>query len=421
MGEADLVPISREELIDLLEDAIAAFPDQPEAWYLLGDAYFHWGDPLGVDDPFAPSRADLERSYSLDSTFAVPLIHLVELAAIRRDTSATGLFERYVDFDSTSSTSAMLHLSAGAAVGDPSLVEEAFRIAAEEGDVVFSWTAALALQFGIGVDQVDSIFAASEHFVRTEADRDFAAEQHGTSLAVMGRPIQAAEALARAEDNADMLLILHALYSDLDDELVRDAVAREMRRAAAPPAESVAERRRQGQAACAVGQWKLWHGATAVDDEMERLGAGAQALDARGYPEADPTCLRLLEAMSAVNGGREDAERLVESLDFLLLTGPPRQREEYNLAASRLLEEVSSPARALAAVRRRSYDWDAPYFVAPYLRREGRLAELAGDRVGAIAAYSHYLKLREDPEPHLVVQRDSVQAALARLRAEPSR
>jgi hypothetical protein len=122
--------------------------------------------------------------------------------------------------------------------------------------------------------------------------------------------------------------------------------------------------------------------------------------------------------MSAVNGGRPDAERWVESLDSLLLTGPTGQREEYNLAASYLLEEVSSPGRALAAARRRSYDWDAPYFVAAFLRQEGRLAELTGNRAGAISAYRHYLKLRENPEPQLLAQRDSVRAALAKLTGE---
>ncbi len=124
------------------------------------------------------------------------------------------------------------------------------------------------------------------------------------------------------------------------------------------------------------------------------------------------------QAMSAVNAGRPDARRWLESLDSLLLTGPPGQREEYNLAASYLLEATGSPARALAAARRRSYDWDAAWFVATYRRQEGRLAELTGDREGAIAAYSHYLKLREDPEPPLVAQRDSVRAAWARLTGE---
>ncbi len=36
-----------------------------------------------------------------------------------------------------------------------------------------------------------------------------------------------------------------------------------------------------------------------------------------------------------------------------------------------------------------------------YLREEGRLAALTGDRDGAIRAYRHYLALRSEAEPAL--------------------
>ncbi len=41
-----------------------------------------------------------------------------------------------------------------------------------------------------------------------------------------------------------------------------------------------------------------------------------------------------------------------------------------------------------------------PHYVK-YLREEGRLAALTGDRQGAIRAYRHYLALRGDAEPGL--------------------
>ena len=42
--------------------------------------------------------------------------------------------------------------------------------------------------------------------------------------------------------------------------------------------------------------------------------------------------------------------------------------------------------------------WSFPHYVK-YLREEGRLAALTGDRQGAIRAYRHYLALRGDAEP----------------------
>ena len=53
------------------------------------------------------------------------------------------------------------------------------------------------------------------------------------------------------------------------------------------------------------------------------------------------------------------------------------------------------------------------------LREEGRLAALAGDREGAIEAYSHYLALRHSPEPSVKPEVDQVRAELAALVGEP--
>jgi hypothetical protein len=53
-----------------------------------------------------------------------------------------------------------------------------------------------------------------------------------------------------------------------------------------------------------------------------------------------------------------------------------------------------------------------PHGLAESFRLEGKLAALADDRVGAIRAYRNYLKLRTDPEPSRIPQRDSVLAEL---------
>ena len=50
-----------------------------------------------------------------------------------------------------------------------------------------------------------------------------------------------------------------------------------------------------------------------------------------------------------------------------------------------------------------------------YLREEGRLAALTGDRVGADRAYRRYLAIRIDPEPELRAQVAQVRADLAVL------
>jgi serine/threonine protein kinase len=67
----------------------------------------------------------------------------------------------------------------------------------------------------------------------------------------------------------------------------------------------------------------------------------------------------------------------------------------------KVLAPRAEVAAALAAVRRRSMGLAPfPHHVT-YLREEGRLAALAGDRDGAIRAYRHYLALRSEVDPAL--------------------
>jgi hypothetical protein len=61
------------------------------------------------------------------------------------------------------------------------------------------------------------------------------------------------------------------------------------------------------------------------------------------------------------------------------------------------------------------YGGEPQYKLAVSLRHEGRWSALAGDTAAAIRAYRHYLLWRENPEPVLVPQRDSVRTELAAL------
>jgi tetratricopeptide (TPR) repeat protein/tRNA A-37 threonylcarbamoyl transferase component Bud32/TolB-like protein len=66
----------RPEAVDLLEEAVRAYPDDSEAWFLLGDAHLHTSALTG------PEEADLafRRATELDPAFALYQPHGVELA-----------------------------------------------------------------------------------------------------------------------------------------------------------------------------------------------------------------------------------------------------------------------------------------------------------------------------------------------------
>ena len=65
------------ESLELVLDAVARYPDDPEAWYLLGELYMHWGygSPTWEQTDEAFSRA-----VELDPRFAPYRIHLIDLA-----------------------------------------------------------------------------------------------------------------------------------------------------------------------------------------------------------------------------------------------------------------------------------------------------------------------------------------------------
>ncbi|PYP23896.1 MAG: hypothetical protein DMD55_16210 [Gemmatimonadetes bacterium] len=76
----------RPDAIRLLQDLVARYPEDAEAWYLLGDAYFHLGHLsfLPLDSMVQP----LQRAIALDSSFSPAYLHLVEYA-FRQGDSAT--------------------------------------------------------------------------------------------------------------------------------------------------------------------------------------------------------------------------------------------------------------------------------------------------------------------------------------------
>ena len=63
---------------------------------------------------------------------------------------------------------------------------------------------------------------------------------------------------------------------------------------------------------------------------------------------------------------------------------------------------------------------DGTAYLTTQLREEGRYAANSGDNAGAIRAYSHYLRLRDNPDPALMSQADSVRAELRKLGVTPA-
>jgi len=422
-------PHSGADELRAWESAVSRFPDMAEAWYWLGEAYYHEGLLLGFEDHLARARRAFEVASSLDADMTAPLYHRIDMAATRRDTAeARSLFAQLVSHDSTSESRSILELYVAEATGDSAALAAALDRFVRTRHVSVYWGTAYFIRIGRGLQWLDTLMSLGARAAGTAVMRETVNRDRMLSLLELGRAQQAVAAARRSGVWDDTTAIAAALHLDAPRDAALGAVQRQARLASSPAAPTAADRRTQYTAACLTGQWNLVHepdGSAVGLIGVLRRGVGTR--DALGTPEANPVCLALLEAMQAVRDGRPDRVALVVGLDSLLQTVPPGTSgvnippaaglETVNLVAARLLERVGLTAPAFRAARRTS--WSGFHgAVTARLRELGRLAVLAGEREAAVSAYQHYLAIRREPEPALIPQRDSVRAELAGLVGE---
>jgi hypothetical protein len=182
-------------------------------------------------------------------------------------------------------------------------------------------------------------------------------------------------------------------------------------RAALARLEAQAPRRALGPAACAAASWMLLRPELPTD--TVGLGARFQSC-VRQLPQTATLGLR---ALFAARTGDSALTRLLMSVDSArlasILSGPGNF---WSLVEGVALMSRGEYARAREAFRQREIgSGEAAAYWATMLRYEGRAAELAGDTLGAVLAYRHYLALRDAPDPATRLYADSVRAVLSRL------
>lgn len=416
--------------LEAAERAVRIAPDRPEAWYILGDQFFHWGRALGLPDPEERAAEAFRRALAFDSTFTPPLQHLVELAAGMGDTATVRrLGVPYLARDTAGETSDYLGWRVAMALNDTT----ALRAAIDQLET----RSRLGLLWINGAIQNEAL-APQDAARARQALFDRATEDRRTTWANIsvfqidlnrGRPGDAlrhlegamAAAPAGALDGAaawtDILTVFGAQYAGMDSTAAVAAVGRLAERAASPATDGP-----HGAIACTVGQWAAWRG----DLEGGRRALEWLAAAADDEPAVVGWCRALLEAIDATAGEMPDAAQRVRRLDALTRTAPPLggygEVVNPNLAVARLLEAVGDREAALTAVRRGWRRGLPPNgFRAVHLREEGRLAAATGDTAGAIRAYRDYLTLRPDPEPSVRPEVERVRRELARLVNEGAR
>ncbi len=140
--------------------------------------------------------------------------------------------------------------------------------------------------------------------------------------------------------------------------------------------------------------------------------------DSLFVPRRELSCPELLDALWERSSSTTGTGALAR-LDSLMRLAPLANVNNHldqkltNLLLARMYWARGDTASAWHWVRRRPYRRMTGDLIHAWIRSEARFAVAVGDHDHAIRAYRHYLMLREDPEPVLVPQRDSVRAELA--------
>ncbi len=427
---------SAREYVASWEKVVGQVPARWEASFHLGTALYETGRLLDLDVPVRRAAAAFAQIREAHPRFAPALEYGIQLAALERDTAElANLVQAYLGQGIERDRSGFVRWLA-ATYDLQSQARDLEPILRDMDDENLKWVMGHSQLTGSNVEWAE--FAAGLIEERTVGQTEhWLANFTGRSLALnLGRPRQAtANAASLPEETipADaLILVVEAMYWDGDTTLARLAV-QELPPIPTTPPPIAAVAAQAGSIdrllpdlanACTLGLWSLHE----EDPQMAREIAGRLALSSVWTQEERSTfvlyCRRLLDAEVAATVGDPDAGQKADELERLLLQGymsNPWVPLAAQLGLARLLEESGDVSGALAVVRRRRLSnsvWSLAG-LSSLLREEGRLAEVTGDREGAIRAYRHFLSLRYRPEPGLEPEVRVIRERLARLEQGP--
>lgn len=379
-------------------------PDRAEAWFELGDSYFHFGHAIGITDAHDRAADAFRRAIALDSAFAPALEHLLMLAARAGDTTETQrVGELYLALDSLSEGAAAVRWRMAAALDQQDVIADLLRDRHNlTPQSAYSITMISQLD-GLDMDVAESFTMASLERATGRAERQVQLMTAHDLALNRGRPSQAlalTEEMAAVESSPRQHLrerMRDALFWDGDVPAGADAARQLERAVAAPMPTERPERLAYTADLCMLELWKVMRGDTgSVRASVGRLRDERLSAD---IPMGGG-CATMLEAIHVAPRRSAEAARVLARFESLLASGPGGMVQEVgNLIIARLHEARGDIDGARAALRRREYFLSRTVFLSTYLREQARLAELAGDRAEAAAAYRHYLAVRSDPEP----------------------
>jgi tetratricopeptide (TPR) repeat protein len=389
------------------EELVRRYPESALAWYYLGDNYFHDGAASEAPDWKDRARDAFERSSALDPAVSAPVEHRLRLALLDGNVAAAeALAARLNQLNPSGYFSRWAPVETALIRGDSLGAARALAKRLGDDDAgVESWMA-WSSSFAPFIANVDSVVRAHDTPARS---REMRADLRGAriQLALFQGRLDDAEALAFSSDvpqNSLNALRTEAALTHLWNGDVAGA-----RRLVA-----------QIDGPHFSGSLVLLHlafgdvpAATAMLADVRRRSQNVL----RDPGENDNShFVAALEALVATRSNASDAAPKRARADSLA-RGRRERSEIISFVLAAAHHQAGDPARALAALERtgRQLADIQALGAAPRRLFEARYAAALGQRQRAINAYETYLRMRTNPDPALVPQRDSARAELAAL------
>lgn len=380
-------------LLATVNEAVTRYPDDPEAWYAMGEARFHFGFAANAGATWDAALEAFDRAIALDSAFGPAYIHPVDIglrlggAALSRryidaylaldpkDINAQGIrfIDRLLDPAGLDSV-ALVHLvdsvppevlrhASGVAFWEDSSQTglKVFRVAADSGK--------------IGKNQIASL------------------------LLLRGRM---REALEVAPENAMARAMLAVAGG-----MTLDSTRAFMQRVALTP----------NEAAGFAGPWWSSHGDTAsLRSQVQRLTAALPQVPAFARP--------LIRHQTAALDGYLALARRDTNTALTRFNALPDSLCPFcwvpSLTRAQLLAARGRDREAATVLNREPANPGDPRSILWQLER-GRVNERLGNRVEALSAYRRVATLWDHADGELKPLAEEARAAVARLAAEPGR
>jgi Protein kinase domain len=408
------------------QDAVRVAPDVVDAWFELGDQQLHDGALNDLSHPVESAEQNFRRSLELDSSFVMPLDHLLLAKLYLEDTTDLRKLARLWAAQDTASgdRSDYMRWRLAVALGDSATVSLQRGRLDRWPDQSLIWLTGVSQTEGVGLGDAQLGMRELRRRAVTGPKLRAARMWWRDWLLNAGRPAEALALTDSLESGQPFVgwvrlqRIDDALFSDGDTAAAATDVRILSKTAALSRAtDSVADAIRV-RAACRLGLWSLSRGDQAgVHAWSGRVHGGRLKAQDIFTDDDRAICGDLLDAWTAWRERGPGARALLDRADSIYLASDVAlDWAVTNLVTARLREAIGDLPGARRVIGRIQVATPtSPAYGATYLRQQGRLALQAGDTASAVRALRRYLALRSSPEPTLRAEVDTARSELAAL------